>query len=100
MCLEKYPSAWSMFASHCHLSCKVVFWGWSLLAKVDTYLCTDQWVSDQKYSKLIFVVWIQGDYEMVISDYGRAKSLFAGTDIKIFKRGERFDNVVIHGNSE
>lgn len=24
---------------------------------------------------------------MVISDYGRAKSLFAGTDIKIFKRG-------------
>lgn len=28
----------------------------------------------------------QGDYEMVISDYGRAKSLFAGTDIKIFKR--------------
>lgn len=36
---------------------------------------------------------------MVISDYGRAKSLFAGTDIKIFKRGEHFDNVVIHGNS-
>ena len=36
---------------------------------------------------------------MVISDYGRAKSLFAGTDIKIFKRGECFDNVVIHGNS-
>lgn len=30
---------------------------------------------------------LQGDYEMVISDYGRAKSLFAGTDIKIFKRG-------------
>jgi len=28
----------------------------------------------------------QGEYEMVISDYGRAKSLFAGTDIKIFKR--------------
>lgn len=27
-----------------------------------------------------------GEYEMVISDYGRAKSLFAGTDIKIFKR--------------
>lgn len=24
---------------------------------------------------------------MVISDYGRAKSLFAETDIKIFKRG-------------
>jgi len=30
---------------------------------------------------------LQGEYEMVISDYGRAKSLFAGTDIKIFKRG-------------
>lgn len=28
----------------------------------------------------------QGEYEMVISDYGRAKSLFAGTDIRIFKR--------------
>lgn len=27
-----------------------------------------------------------GEYEMVISDYARAKSLFAGTDIKIFKR--------------
>ena len=31
---------------------------------------------------------------MVISDYGRAKSLFAGTDIKIFKRG-LFVNYVI-----
>ncbi|EDO32546.1 predicted protein [Nematostella vectensis] len=29
----------------------------------------------------------QGDYEMVISDYARAKSLFAETDIKIFKKG-------------
>ena len=31
--------------------------------------------------------FFQGDYEMVISDYGRAKSLFAETDIKIFKKG-------------
>ena len=38
---------------------------------------------------ILFVIsfLLQGDYEMVISDYGRAKSLFAGTDIKIFKRG-------------
>lgn len=35
---------------------------------------------------------------MVISDYGRVKLLFVGIDIKIFKRGERFDNVVIYGN--
>ncbi|KAK3704030.1 hypothetical protein QZH41_006179 [Actinostola sp. cb2023] len=28
----------------------------------------------------------QGEYEMVISDYSRAKSLFAETDIKIFKK--------------
>lgn len=38
---------------------------------------------------ILFVILflLQGDYEMVISDYGRAKSLFAGTDIRIFKRG-------------
>ena len=33
------------------------------------------------------IFFFQGDYEMVISDYGRAKSLFAETDIKIFKKG-------------
>ena len=35
----------------------------------------------------MYIFILQGEYEMVISDYGRAKSLFAGTDIKIFKRG-------------
>ena len=35
----------------------------------------------------VILFLLQGDYEMVISDYGRAKSLFAGTDIKIFTRG-------------
>ena len=31
---------------------------------------------------------------MVISDYGRAKSLFAGTDIKIFKRGAIYEHFI------
>ena len=35
----------------------------------------------------MYICVLQGEYEMVISDYGRAKSLFAGTDIRIFKRG-------------
>ena len=29
----------------------------------------------------------QGDYNVVINDYIRAKSLFADTDVKIFKKG-------------
>jgi len=33
------------------------------------------------------IISFKGEYEMVISDYGRAKSLFAETDIKIFKKG-------------
>ena len=32
---------------------------------------------------------------MVISDYGRAKSLFAGTDIKIFKRGVFYHQLIM-----
>ncbi|XP_048576909.1 exocyst complex component 2 isoform X2 [Nematostella vectensis] len=39
----------------------------------------------------------QGDYEMVISDYARAKSLFAETDIKIFKKVSQEVDLKIEG---
>lgn len=39
-----------------------------------------------------FKLCFQGDFEMVISDYARAKSLFSETDIKTFKKGKNFDS--------
>lgn len=41
--------------------------------------------------QILFPFFLQGDYEMVISDYARAKSLFAETDIKTFKKGGHMD---------
>ncbi len=31
---------------------------------------------------------IKGDYDLVITDYMRGKSLFGDTDVKIFKKGK------------
>ena len=31
---------------------------------------------------------LQGDYDLVITDYTRVKSLFGDTEIKVFKKGE------------
>ena len=31
---------------------------------------------------------VKGDYDLVITDYMRGKSLFGDTDVKIFKKGK------------
>lgn len=31
---------------------------------------------------------LQGDYSLVINDYVRARSLFANTQVQVFKKGE------------
>lgn len=35
----------------------------------------------------IIIYFVQGDYDLVITDYTRAKSLFGDTDVGIFKKG-------------
>ena len=33
---------------------------------------------------------MQGEYDIVTNDYERAKSLFAGTQVKVFKKGAHY----------
>ena len=32
----------------------------------------------------------QGDYDLVITDYARARSLFGDTEVEVFKKGKAF----------
>lgn len=36
----------------------------------------------------IWYILLQGDYSLVINDYVRARSLFANTQVQVFKKGE------------
>ena len=47
------------------------------------------------YVNMITYIWnhvtfffLQGDYEIVISDYNRAKALFQNSEVKSFQRGK------------
>ena len=37
-----------------------------------------------------YTLSLQGDYDLVITDYTRVKSLFGDTEIKVFKKGRLF----------
>ena len=36
----------------------------------------------------LWTLHLQGDYNIVINDFEKAKSLFADTDVKVFRKGQ------------
>ena len=40
------------------------------------------------YTIIIMTLHLQGDYDLVITDYTRARSLFGDTEVLVFKKGK------------
>ena len=51
-------------------------------------------VSYRTNGPLVYHSVFQGDYNLVINDYVRAKTMFADTQIKIFQKGELVLSVI------
>lgn len=53
------------------------------------YLCkTILFFNNLISSVSLCLLYCQGDYNMVINDYVRARALFVDTDVEVFKKGK------------
>ena len=50
----------------------------------------------QRFNGSMFenLILLQGDYDLVITDYTRVKSLFGDTEIKVFRKGKIIFSIV------
>lgn len=55
---------------------------------------TQRWGQSSQKTKYVINNWLffssQGDYDVVINDYEKAKSLFGNTEVPVFKKGKHF----------